>query len=159
MIDAEYCQTMAAYNGWMNRKVYDAAARLSDAERKADRGVLPLDPLDAESSAVGDRLWLSRFNGKRHQTGGIGVDLYDGFDARGLRALRWTTRSPPGWHSSTMRNSPARSPGTRWFAQREMTRRAAVRHADVQPPDAPPRSGDDAAEAGRHRSRRDRDLP
>ena len=22
MIDAEYCQSMAAYNGWMNRKLY-----------------------------------------------------------------------------------------------------------------------------------------
>ena len=37
MIDAEYCQTMAAYNGWMNRNVYEAAAKLSDGERKADR--------------------------------------------------------------------------------------------------------------------------
>ena len=35
MIDAEHCQAFAAYNGWMNRKIYEAASQLTDAERKA----------------------------------------------------------------------------------------------------------------------------
>jgi uncharacterized damage-inducible protein DinB len=38
VITPQYCQTMAAYNGWMNRKLYDAAAQLSDGQRKQDRG-------------------------------------------------------------------------------------------------------------------------
>jgi uncharacterized damage-inducible protein DinB len=29
MISASYCQAMAAYNGWMNRKVYETVAHLS----------------------------------------------------------------------------------------------------------------------------------
>ena len=38
MIAPAYVRTMAAYNAEMNRRVYDAAARLDDAERRADRG-------------------------------------------------------------------------------------------------------------------------
>jgi uncharacterized damage-inducible protein DinB len=39
MIAPAYAQTMAAYNAEMNRRVYDAAARLPGAERRADRGL------------------------------------------------------------------------------------------------------------------------
>ena len=38
MITAAYVRLMAEYNAEMNRRLYAAAARLSDAERKADRG-------------------------------------------------------------------------------------------------------------------------
>jgi uncharacterized damage-inducible protein DinB len=33
-----YARAMARYNAWMNGKLYDAASRLSDSERKRDRG-------------------------------------------------------------------------------------------------------------------------
>lgn len=33
-----YTRAMARYNAWMNTKLYDAAARLSDGERKRDVG-------------------------------------------------------------------------------------------------------------------------
>lgn len=82
MIDAEYCQTMAAYSGWMNRKVYEAAARLPDAERKADRGAFFRSMHSTLNHILwGDRVWLPRFNGKSYPAGAIGVDLYDDFDA------------------------------------------------------------------------------
>jgi uncharacterized damage-inducible protein DinB len=82
MIDAEYCQTMAAYNGWMNRKVYEAAAALSDQERKADRGAFFRSIHSTLNHILwGDRVWLSRFNHKTYPAGGIGVDLFDEFDA------------------------------------------------------------------------------
>ena len=35
MITASYVRTMAAYNAEMNRRLYAAAARLPDAERRA----------------------------------------------------------------------------------------------------------------------------
>jgi uncharacterized damage-inducible protein DinB len=38
MITPAYVQTMAAYNAELNRRVYGAALRLPDAERRADRG-------------------------------------------------------------------------------------------------------------------------
>jgi len=31
--------TFAGYNAWANRRLYDAAARLPDADYRADRGV------------------------------------------------------------------------------------------------------------------------
>src|SRR3954469_7307811 len=38
MITPAYVRLMAQYNAEMNRRLYDAAAQLTDAERKADRG-------------------------------------------------------------------------------------------------------------------------
>jgi uncharacterized damage-inducible protein DinB len=38
MITPAYVRTMAAYNAEMNRRLYDAAGRLSDAERRAPKG-------------------------------------------------------------------------------------------------------------------------
>lgn len=53
---------MADYNRWMNQRLYDAAARLSDDELMRDRGAFfgslfgTLNHL-----AVGDTIWLRRF--------------------------------------------------------------------------------------------------
>lgn len=41
MITPGYVRTMAAYNAEMNRRLYAAANRLSDAERRRDRGDRP----------------------------------------------------------------------------------------------------------------------
>ncbi len=55
-------RVFARYNIWMNGKVYEAAERLSDAERKQDRGAFfrsvhgTLDHILA-----GDLIWLERF--------------------------------------------------------------------------------------------------
>ena len=38
MFEGTYARLMAEYNVWMNGKVYAACARLSDEERKRDRG-------------------------------------------------------------------------------------------------------------------------
>ena len=38
IIAPSYVVAMAAYNGEMNRRLYGAAAELSDAERRRDRG-------------------------------------------------------------------------------------------------------------------------
>lgn len=58
----QHVALMATYNQWMNRKVYEAASRLSDDDLLADRGAFfgsifgTLNHL-----ALGDTVWLKRF--------------------------------------------------------------------------------------------------
>jgi uncharacterized damage-inducible protein DinB len=82
-----YAQLMAEYNRWMNERLYAACDRLSDKERKRDRGAF-FKSIHATLNhlLLGDRLWLSRFNGKHYEVKPIGVDLYDDFSE--LRAAR-----------------------------------------------------------------------
>lgn len=123
MIDAEYCQTMAAYNGWMNRKVYEAAAQLSDKERKADRGAF-FRSIHCTLNHIlwGDRVWLPRFNQKVYPVGGMGVDLYEEFAAL-LEARRAMDDEIMIWAAQL---DNAQLVGTlTWFsgvAQRELSR-------------------------------------
>jgi len=54
---------MAEYNGWMNTKVYDAAATLPEAAVALDRGAFFGSILGTlEHLVVGDTLWLKRFS-------------------------------------------------------------------------------------------------
>lgn len=64
MITPAYVRTMAAYNSEMNRRLYAAAARLSDAERKRDRGAF-WGSLHGTLVHIlwGDGQWMSRFAG------------------------------------------------------------------------------------------------
>jgi uncharacterized damage-inducible protein DinB len=123
MIDAEHCQMFAAYNGWMNRKIYESAARLNDAQRKEDRGAF-FGSIHATLNHLlwGDRLWLSRFNGKTYPVGKIGVDLYDDF-AELLEARRALDDDLGAWAATV---TEAQLAGTlTWFsgvAQREFSR-------------------------------------
>ena len=49
----------ARYNRWMNAKVYDAAARLTDEERKRDRGAFFGSIHNVMNHIlVADRIWL-----------------------------------------------------------------------------------------------------
>ena len=62
MITAEYVRTMAAYNRAMNQRLYDAAARLSDTERRQDRGAFWSSIHGTFNHLLwGDRMWMSRF--------------------------------------------------------------------------------------------------
>jgi uncharacterized damage-inducible protein DinB len=132
VIGPEYCQAMAAYNGWMNRKLFESAARLPDADRKADRGAF-FRSLHSTLNHIlwGDRLWLGRFDGQRYETGAIGVDLFDDFDA--LAAARrthdeaiaaWAAQVTPGqlagtltWYSGVMKRELSRP---RWICVTQM---------------------------------------
>jgi uncharacterized damage-inducible protein DinB len=64
MITPAYCRTMAAYNSEMNRRLYAAASRLSDAERRRDRGAF-WHTLHGTLAHIlwGDGQWMSRFDG------------------------------------------------------------------------------------------------
>ena len=63
MITAAYVRTMAAYNAEMNRRLYDAAARLSGRRAAAPRGAF-WGSIHGTLSHIlwGDRQWMSRFD-------------------------------------------------------------------------------------------------
>jgi uncharacterized damage-inducible protein DinB len=64
MITPAYCRTMAAYNSEMNRRLYAAASRLSDAERRAPHGAF-WGSIHGTLAHIlwGDSQWMSRFDG------------------------------------------------------------------------------------------------
>src|SRR5260370_18802102 len=63
MIPPAYVRTMAAYNAEMNRRLYGAAARLSDAERRQPRGAFWGSIHGTLNHLLwGDRQWMSRFD-------------------------------------------------------------------------------------------------
>jgi uncharacterized damage-inducible protein DinB len=81
---------MAAYNRWMNERLYDGCAGLADAERKRDAGAFfksihgTLNHL-----LLADRLWLGRFVGEPFSVESLDHQLYADFDE--LRVERGIT--------------------------------------------------------------------
>jgi uncharacterized damage-inducible protein DinB len=63
MITPAYTRTMAEYNAEMNRRLYGAAARLSDVERRKPRGAF-WGSIHGTLTHIlwGDRQWMSRFD-------------------------------------------------------------------------------------------------
>ena len=58
----EHIVLMANYNQWMNRKLYDAASKLDDAELGMDRNAFFGSILGTLNHlALGDTVWLKRF--------------------------------------------------------------------------------------------------
>jgi len=80
MISPEHATTMAAYNRWMNEKLYALCARLTDTERKHDAGAFfksihgTLNHL-----LLADRLWVARFNGEAFPVTSLDQELYADF--------------------------------------------------------------------------------
>src|SRR5262245_60299554 len=63
MITSAYVRTMAAYNAEMNRRLYAAASRLSDAERRQPRGAFWGSIHGTLTHLLwGDQQWMSRFD-------------------------------------------------------------------------------------------------
>ena len=63
MITPAYVRTMAAYNAEMNRRLYGAAGRLSDSERRAAKGAF-WGSIHGTLVHIlwGDHQWMSRFD-------------------------------------------------------------------------------------------------
>ena len=58
----EHVQQMAAYNAWMNERLYEAARSLPDAELAAQRGAFFGSILGTLNHlVVADRIWLGRY--------------------------------------------------------------------------------------------------
>lgn len=62
MITPEFVQTMSRYNAWQNGQVFDAANKLSDEQRREDRGAF-FKSIDATLNHIlwADQMWLMRF--------------------------------------------------------------------------------------------------
>ena len=74
----ERYRMFAGYNAWANRRLYDAAARLDDAEYRADRGLFfgsvhrTLNHL-----LLVDRLWRTRLTGEGEVPARVDLALYE----------------------------------------------------------------------------------
>ena len=77
----------AGYNAWANERLYAAAATVSDADYRADRGAF-FKSLHGTLNhlLVGDRMWMRRFTGAGQQPPSLDAILYDDFES--LRAAR-----------------------------------------------------------------------
>jgi uncharacterized damage-inducible protein DinB len=98
---------MAAYNAILNTRTYAAAARLSEAERKADRGAFWRSIHGTLSHLVwADLMWMSRLDGwaAPSQTLAESGTLYEAFSSLAEARDRidadlsaWAARIEPGW--------------------------------------------------------------
>src|SRR5207302_5095721 len=78
---------LAAYNEWVNRRLYDAAATLPERDYRADHGAF-FGSLHGTLNhlLLGDRIWLHRFTGEGDEPPALDAILYD--DLATLRAAR-----------------------------------------------------------------------
>ncbi len=129
MITPGYAQTMAAYNAEMNRRLYAAASRLPDAERRADRGAFWGSIHGTLNHLLwADQTWMSRFAGWDKPRVAIkeSATLYAEFDplaaaraAADANLQEWTQHLGQDWLDGELS----------WFSgatQREMKRRRDV---------------------------------
>ena len=83
----QYAKTLAAYNRWMNDKIYAACSKLSDEERKRDAGAFFKSVHGTLNHILlGDRVWLGRFTAVPFVFESLGQELYGEFAE--LRAQR-----------------------------------------------------------------------
>ena len=79
--------TFAGYNAWANRRLYDAAALLSDADYRADRGVFFRSMQGTLNHLLAtDRIWMQRFTGSGDAPDRLDAVLHE--DLATLRAAR-----------------------------------------------------------------------
>ena len=89
MVNPAYAQRMARYNRWQNENLYTTADRLSDNERRLDRGAF-FKSIHATLRHIlwGDGQWMSRFEKTELPSGGIEESIALFPDWEGLKAKR-----------------------------------------------------------------------
>jgi uncharacterized damage-inducible protein DinB len=111
MINPAFVAMMAAYNAEMNRRLFDAAGRLSDSERRLPRGAF-WGTIHGTLCHVlwGDCMWMSRFDGWEKPATAIkdSAAMIAGFDelhrARieaDERISSWASRASESWLASS----------------------------------------------------------
>lgn len=81
---------MARYNAWMNERLYESCAKLSDEERKRDVGAFFKSIHGTLNHImVADSIWMGRFTGKPFRVPSLATELYADFDE--LRRQRAAT--------------------------------------------------------------------
>ena len=105
MITPDWVRMMAAYNAWMNRRLYAQLSELPDEERKAERGAF-FGSIHGTLNHLlfGDQAWMARFGVGSPPNGRIGDILYDGFgelcaarEAMDERILAWADGVDSAW--------------------------------------------------------------
>lgn len=77
----------AAYNAWANRRLYDAAAGLTEAQYREDRGAFFKSRHGTLNHLlVGDRIWMRRFTGAGEAPDRLDAILFE--DLLSLRQAR-----------------------------------------------------------------------
>lgn len=83
----------AGYNAWANALVYDQAARLSDADYRADRGAFFKSVHGTLNHLlVTDRIWMQRFTGEGETTRQLDAILHEAFADLGAARAREDAR-------------------------------------------------------------------
>jgi uncharacterized damage-inducible protein DinB len=91
MIDHAYVQQMARYNRWQNENLYGVADRLTDAERRQERGAWFGSIHKTLSHLLwGDQIWMSRFTDTPKPQGGIPESVALFPDWENLKSQRTT---------------------------------------------------------------------
>jgi uncharacterized damage-inducible protein DinB len=118
-----WAKTLAAYNRWMNERLYALCAEFPDEERRRDRGAFfrsihgTLNHL-----LLADRVWLGRFRGAPFHVASLDQELYAHFAE--LRAERahtdaeieaWAAALTPADFEGTLRYTSFVSPAPRAF--------------------------------------------
>ena len=92
MISVDHIRLMARYNQWQNCSIYDAAATLSDAQRRENRGAF-FGSIHGTLSHLmwGDRMWMSRFAGLEKPAVNIpgSADLYPDWEELKAERVRF----------------------------------------------------------------------
>lgn len=99
---------MARYNRWMNERLYESAATLTDAERKRDRGAFFKSVHGTFNHILaGDSLWIGRFERIPFDWRGFDHELHADFAqlcaaraAMDERIGRFVDGLSPAWISS-----------------------------------------------------------
>ncbi len=83
----KHYHTFAGYNAWANRRLYDAAAALSDAEYRVDRGAFFKSMHGTLNHLLAtDRIWMKRFTGEGDAPDRLDAILHEDFaELRGAR--------------------------------------------------------------------------
>src|SRR5262245_43096411 len=73
-------EMLAAYNTWVNERLYDAAANLSETEYRRDRGAF-FGSLHGTLNhlLLGDIIWMHRFTGEGEEPAKLDDILFDDF--------------------------------------------------------------------------------
>lgn len=122
MITSRFVAEMARYNRWQNASLFGAAAMLSDASRRLDRGAF-FGSIHRTFNHLlwGDTIWMSRFDGWDAPEVGIAesADWVADWDAlcaqraaADARILDWAGRVPEAalqgdlaWHSGALKRN------------------------------------------------------
>jgi len=128
MTDRDELAAFARYNRWMNERLYECCARLTDAERKEDmRAFFKSIHGTLNHLLLADRLWMGRFTGEPFPVRSLDQELYADFEA--LRHERAKTDAAIAAYVATLDEAALGAELAYTSMVNPQPRRVAMRHA------------------------------